>query len=59
MYDLKNDPNELNNIYDNPKFLSIRERLISELFELKDYYGDSDEAFPELFKLTRQYSGRN
>ena len=56
MYDLRNDPNELNNIYDDSDYFSVREELRKELFELKDYYGDSDETFPDLFELTKQYS---
>lgn len=56
MYDLNNDPNELNNIYGKPQFTLIQERLRKELFELKEFYDDSDESFPELFELTKKYS---
>jgi len=56
MYDLENDPNELNNIYENPLFSETREELRKELFSLKKYYNDQDDAFPELYKLTKKYT---
>lgn len=59
MYDLKNDPNELNNLYDDPQIFEVRENLRKELFSLKDYYSDHDEVYPELFELTRQFSEKN
>ncbi len=56
MYDLKNDPDELNNIYDNPDYASVMEELRHQLFQLKKIYGDTDEKYPELYELTKQYS---
>ena len=56
MYDLINDPNELNNIYDNPNYKKIKEELKNQLFDLKKYYKDTDESFPELYTLTKKYS---
>ena len=56
MYDLRNDPNELNNIYENSNYKEIKETLKKELFDLKKYYKDTDESFPELYSLTKKYS---
>ncbi len=43
MYDLKTDPNEMNNIYDDPEYAEVQADLHKRLEELRDYYGDSDE----------------
>ncbi|KUK77509.1 MAG: Sulfatase [Proteiniphilum acetatigenes] len=42
MYDLKTDPHELKNIYDDPAYTEIREMLHKRLEELRKQYGDSD-----------------
>ncbi|MEX2594549.1 MAG: sulfatase [Anditalea sp.] len=43
MYDLKEDPNEMNNIYNEPSYEEIRIQMHQRLEELRAYYGDSDE----------------
>lgn len=43
MYDLLNDPDEMNNIYDDPAFAEVRGMLHKRLGELRQQYGDSDE----------------
>ncbi|MFW5832454.1 MAG: sulfatase, partial [Prolixibacteraceae bacterium] len=43
MYDLKEDPNEMNNVYNDPDYAEVREQMHKKLAELRDYYGDSDE----------------
>jgi len=48
LYDLKKDPHELNNVYENPGYGDIVKKLKIELERLRKYYGDSD-------KLTREY----
>ncbi len=42
LYDLRDDPNELNNLYDNENYESIVIDLKKELLELREKYGDSD-----------------
>lgn len=42
LYDLKNDPHEMHNLYDDPKYLEIRENLIKALRETQLKYGDTD-----------------
>ncbi|MDH4270336.1 MAG: DUF4976 domain-containing protein, partial [Candidatus Aminicenantes bacterium] len=43
LYDLKRDPRELRNIYDDPGYADVREDLRQELRRLQALYGDSDE----------------
>jgi arylsulfatase A-like enzyme len=40
LYDLKNDPNELNNIYGKSELINIQKELKNELANLRTYYGD-------------------
>jgi arylsulfatase A-like enzyme len=48
LYDLKRDPHELRNVYDDPSYERVRERLITKLDERKRELGDTDEQYPEL-----------
>jgi arylsulfatase A-like enzyme len=43
MYDLQEDPHELNNICDDPGYASVRSQLEKRLAELRAHYGDSDD----------------
>jgi len=38
LYDLENDPAEMNNIYDNPEYKSVQQSLHQELNRLRAYY---------------------
>jgi arylsulfatase A-like enzyme len=42
LYDLENDPNELNNIYGKKEFATIQDKLESELFALRKYYDETE-----------------
>ncbi|MFC2084392.1 sulfatase [Bacteroidota bacterium] len=42
LYDLDKDPNELNNVYNNPGYSDIVNNLKKELKKLQDKYGDMD-----------------
>jgi hypothetical protein len=53
MYDLKKDPSEINNIYENPAYAEIQNELTEKLFELKKQYGDTDDKYPEMYELTK------
>ena len=53
LYDRKNDPMELNNVYDDPEYAEIREKLHKQLEELRAYYKDSeelDQKYIDLYK---------
>ena len=54
LYDLKNDPHELKNVYNDPRYSSVIQKLKQELANLKNEFGDTDEKFPELMKLRSQ-----
>ena len=43
MYDLENDPREMQSVYGDPAFSEIQEQLHKKLEELRVKYGDSDE----------------
>lgn len=47
MYDLKEDPDEMKNIYDDPEYAEVRADLHQKLKELREQYGDSDELQEE------------
>ena len=43
LYDLKEDPHELHNVYDDPAYADVREDMHTKLIELRKQYKDSDE----------------
>ena len=48
LYDMKNDPFELKNLYDDPAYADIVAELREKLKAVKRAYGDTDEQYPEL-----------
>ena len=54
LYDLENDPNEINNVYNNSAYTEIREKLKAQLIEIREMYGDTDANFPEVQKRLKQ-----
>lgn len=54
LYDLKVDPQETNNIYENPDSAPVIERLKKRLLELKRQYGDTDKQYPDLMRRVEQ-----
>lgn len=54
-YDLKNDPNEMHNIYDNPSSKHLIPELKKELVKLKKKYEDEDNKYPVMQEISRQY----
>ena len=55
MYDLQNDPNELNNVYADTSYADVLEKLRKELKKLRAQYGDSDELAQKL--MQQHYEG--
>ncbi|MEM0964880.1 MAG: sulfatase [Verrucomicrobiota bacterium] len=43
LYDLKNDPDEMNSVYANPEYAGVVEELKLELVALRDRYGVTEE----------------
>lgn len=61
MYDLEKDPNEMQNVYNDPAYASVKEEMHQKLTELRSSYGDSDandekflEQYLEVKKAERQ-----
>lgn len=54
LYDLKFDPKETNNVYDEPEYVATIRLLKNRLLELKQQYGDHDEAYPKLMERREQ-----
>lgn len=43
LYDLEKDPAEMNNVYDEPAYVSVKENMHERLVEMRNKYGDSDD----------------
>jgi hypothetical protein len=43
MFDLKADPQEMKNVYNDPTYTSVRKNLHKKLQKLMKKYGDSEE----------------
>jgi len=52
-FDLKKDPKEMNNLYNNPKYAKIISKLKDDLLKQKADLEDTDEMYPELIKVTK------
>jgi len=53
-YDLEKDPKEINNSYNNPEYKEVIKSMKAELLRQKAHYKDTDEAYPELQKVTEE-----
>ena len=51
LYDLANDPMEMNNVYASEEYAGVRSDLKEQLLQLKEELGDTDEAYPELMAV--------
>jgi len=54
LYDLRNDPHEMNNVHGRPAYADTVKRLKAQLADLKQQVGDNDEEYPELLKRLRE-----
>lgn len=55
LYDLKNDPAEMKNLYGAFKKRSLVKKLKKELLDLKRLYGDEDSKYPEMQSVVQEY----
>lgn len=55
LYDLKKDPHEMINKYQEEKSGKLVKKLKTELLELKKQYGDEDSLYPEMLELNAKY----
>ena len=58
LYDLKTDPAEMNNIYNNPGNEELIKNLKPELLELKKKYEDEDSEYPQMNEEVEKYYRR-
>lgn len=50
LYDMKTDPNDMHNVYDDPKYHAIRERMHQKLDSVRALYQDSDELTQKILE---------
>ena len=55
LYDLKSDPHELVNQYDNPEYAKVVDTLKVQLTDLRKSVGDTGEDFPEVEKVIQEF----
>lgn len=54
-YDLERDPHENHNAYHDSEYASIIKRMKKDLLKLRQEAGDTDEKYPEMQELLKQY----
>ena len=55
LYDLTNDPAELNNVYDDPAYSQVREQLKEQLARLRQEVGDDGSHYPACEKIVQEF----
>lgn len=55
LYDIQEDPMEMNNIYNDEGNEELIKKLKTELLELKKKYDDEDDKFPEMKEVVDKY----
>ena len=55
LYDLEKDPNELANVYDDPEYAEIREKLKVQFAELRKKVGDDGTHHSECEKVVQEF----
>jgi arylsulfatase A-like enzyme len=50
LYDIQRDPNEMQNLYDNPDYSEIRKVMHQKLDSIRKEYGDSDSLTQEILQ---------
>lgn len=55
LYDLKTDPLEMKNVYNDPENNALIKKLKTKLLELKQQYDDDDSKYPEMSEVVKKY----
>ena len=55
MYDLVKDPQELNNVYDDPAYADVRDRLKADFAAFRKDVGDDGSHYPECEKIVQEF----
>ncbi|MFY0607635.1 MAG: sulfatase [Cyclobacteriaceae bacterium] len=50
-YDLQKDPNEVNNVYDDPAYSSIINEMKAELIRIREELNETDKDYPHIQKI--------
>ncbi len=54
-YDLKNDPKEMNNAYNNPKYKDIIGKLKAQLITMRENLNETDANYPHIQKVIDEH----
>ncbi len=55
LYDMKKDPDELNNLYDDPAYASVRNELKEQFAKMRKAIGDDGSHYPECEKVVQEF----
>jgi N-acetylglucosamine-6-sulfatase len=55
LYDLQRDPDELNNVYDNPAYTELRDRLKAKFAKLRKDIGDDGSHYPATERIVQEF----
>ena len=55
LYDLKKDSPEINNVYDDPAYAPVRDRLKKQLAALREKVGDDGSHYPAAEKVLQEF----
>jgi len=55
LYDLKKDPTEVNNVYDNPEYKKVVDELKKQLAARRKEIGDTEAKFPEIKAIVDEF----
>jgi arylsulfatase A-like enzyme len=58
LYDMKNDPYEMNNLYGEPKYAAVVKELKAELLRLRKKYNETDDKYPHIQRVIDEYWDR-
>jgi uncharacterized sulfatase len=52
---MKNDPQEMINLYKNPKYAPVIKELKAKMLQLRKKFNETDEDYPHIQKVIDQY----
>jgi len=55
MYDLQKDPDELNNVYDDPTYADVRDQLKADFAKLRKDIGDDGSHYPRCEAVVQEF----
>lgn len=55
LYDMKNDPREMNNLYGRQQYAGVVRELKAELLRLRNEYNETDEKHPHIQRVIDEY----